>query len=102
MCHVIEFPAKTVRTRIEIERSIRQLLESNRVDESYIETILGNMHDFIRLLDLDFELPHPAGTSSPLDGQLGRFSAAMQERTNQLIFERLTVEVENLAYAHAR
>ncbi len=102
MNNVIAFPSRAVRNQAEIKRAIRSLLETNGVDDDYIVAILGNMDEFIRLIDLQFDLTFPAALAGVVDDQLSQFTTALQERMDHLIFERLTMEVENLACAQAR
>jgi hypothetical protein len=95
--NVIAFPSKSVRDRAEIERAIREVLLDGGASQEGVATVIANMGEFLDLLDLDFKFSFPASISASVEGQFKEFSVALQERTSRLIFERVKMEVSNLA-----
>jgi hypothetical protein len=95
--NVIVFPAKSVSDRAKIERAIRNSLGEAGASHDETEAIISSMKEFLKLLELDFVLSIPASVASVIDSQLSEFSAALKERTNQLMVERLKAEVAHVA-----
>lgn len=95
--NLIVFPTRSVRDRAEIEHSMRDHLLKAGASRDETETVIANMREFLELLALDFEFSFSASAASAIEGQLSEFSAALHNRTNQLILERLTMEVKNVA-----
>ncbi len=102
MDNVIAFPVKSVRARAEIERIIRNHLQEAGASHDETEAIISNMKEFLELLELDFDFSIPSSVASAsvvsvIESQLSEFSAALKERTNQLMVERLKAEIAHVA-----
>ncbi len=97
MDNVIAFPVKSVRARAEIERIIRNHLQEAGASHDETEAIISNMKEFLELLELDFDFSIPSSVASVIESQLSEFSAALKERTNQLMVERLKAEIAHVA-----
>ena len=102
MDNVIVFPAKAVSDRAKIERIIRSNLQEAGASHDETEAIISSMKKFLELLELDFDFSISSSVASAsvvsvIESQVREISAALQERTNQLMVERLMVEVAHVA-----
>ena len=102
MDNVIVFPVKSVSDRAKIERAIWNSLEEAGASNDETEAIISSMKELLKLLELDFVLSIPASVVSVIEGQLSEFSAALKERTNLLMVERLMAEVAHVASRRSR
>ena len=94
--NVIVFPTKSIRDRAEIERAILDVLQESGASPEETETIITNIKEFLELLELDFKFSFPDAIEYAVQEQFKDFSAALHERTNRLIFERLKMEIGNV------
>ena len=100
--NVIAFPTKSIRDRAEIERAILDVLQESGASPEETETIITNIKEFLELLELDFKFSFPDATEYSIQEQFKDFSAALHERTNRLIFERLKMEIGNVVSSRCK
>lgn len=93
MTNVVHFPSGDVRSLTELERIIRNELRSQGASENLVSDVLERMRSFMKLLIFSFDI-HGLDVSEELTKQFGELSAALSQRTNELLMERLLAELK--------
>jgi len=107
MENVVDFPTKSVRDWLIIERTLKELLSRTRLPPDIQAGLIEKMKSFYALLDCSFavslniEIPDPGGEDkaaaicSKIGEQVGaRISEQLQAFTTRLLIERLLREFD--------
>jgi hypothetical protein len=101
--NVIQFPTHAVREWIEYERSMQTILERNGASPEMIKEVIARMNEvfkkFAARFDFHFEMPPlPEDLrviiQDSINKALKKFGDQVHEYTNELIHDRLWLEVE--------
>ena len=101
--NVIEFPTRAVRDWIILERTFRGILERSGAPPEMMEEVCARMKEAIEKFNGQFKFalelpPLPERLKKIIDDALQRATKELadqvHEYTNQLIFDRLQLEVE--------
>jgi hypothetical protein len=98
MDNIISFPSKSVRDRVEIERTMRDVMHESGINEEAANIVIANMQEFLDITSLSFQFSFPEFVAPHIQKQLQDFSLTLQERTNSLIWERLKIEIDHLKH----
>lgn len=107
---IINFPAQAVREWAEIERSIRDIFTQVSAPVEMQNEVLNRMKDIFQRYNVKFGVPIEFNISlSPAQQEainlsLGRafegLGKQMQDFTNQILFDRLLIEIELYKLRH--
>jgi len=104
--NIIEFPTRSVREWIKVERTIRETLEQAGASQEMTEEVCGRMKEVYEKYDRVFTfalgLPLPEHLSleqrraidNSIRNAVEGLTKEIHEYTNQVLFDRLCIEIE--------
>jgi hypothetical protein len=104
MTNIINFPSTSPQNWLSFEKSIRLFLQKNNIPKVAQEEIIPRMECFFELTALSFQFSFKENTEEDFQSnglgiseQLTAFTHLLQERTSQLLVERLHLEIDRCA-----
>lgn len=96
MNNILEFPTKSVQDWRRMETAFRKLLVQSDASEELSEVVLNRMREAYEDHKFDYQLTLSLSQEDTEynENQLNLFIKALQERTNNLLYKRLLLEVK--------